>query len=379
MQINTFTIEQADEAWRIDGGDGEARLLLLFGDPDAEAAAPLVQAVIDRFPGATVLGCSTAGEIVGTSIHDKTISGAVVDFDHTRLASAHASVSGPVDSFTAGRTVAEALADPELRGVLVLSDGLAVNGSELVRGLASVIPDEVIVTGGLAGDADRFERTWVIHDGAPAPDQVTAVGLYGNAVQIGHGSQGGWDIFGPERTVSRSKGNVLYELDGRPALALYKEYLGELASGLPATALLFPLAVRGEDADGPQLTRTVLGIDEAKQSMTFAGDVPQGSRAQLMRANFDRLVGSASDAAALARMGVDSDSPVLSLAISCVGRRLILKERTEEELEAALELLPAGSAQVGFYSYGEISPYASGRCDLHNQTLTLTTLSERAA
>jgi hypothetical protein len=184
-------------------------------------------------------------------------------------------------------------------------------------------------------------------------------------------------MFGPDRVVTRSEGNVLYELDGRPALQLYKDYLGDRAAGLPATALLFPLALREASGADKNLVRTILAVDEARQSMTFAGDIPQGIRAQLMRANFDRLIQGASDAASLAggsRNGTDGET--LAIAISCVGRRLVLGERTEEEVEATLDVLPAGSRQIGFYSYGEISPYATGACDLHNQTMTLTTLAE---
>jgi hypothetical protein len=235
----------------------------------------------------------------------------------------------------------------------------------------------VVVTGGLAGDGDRFARTWVVSGGRPVAGHVSAIGFYGDALRVGHGSKGGWDIFGPERSVTRSVGNVLYELDGQPALELYKKYLGERSARLPSSALLFPLSVREAEAPGKSLVRTVLAVDEATQSMTFAGNIPQGARAQLMRANFDRLIQGASDAAALTRNGHPaSQRPVLSLAISCVGRRLVLGQRAEEELEAAAEALPPGSRQIGFYSYGEISPFAAGRCDLHNQTMTITTLGE---
>jgi hypothetical protein len=201
------------------------------------------------------------------------------------------------------------------------------------------------------------------------------VGFYGDHVHLGHGSKGGWDIFGPERRVTKSSGNILYELDGRPALQLYKEYLGERAAGLPATGLLFPLSLRVTKSENKSLVRTILAVDEAHQSMTFAGDIPEGYLAQLMRANFDRLVQGASEAAQSTSRN-NGSAAVLAVAISCVGRRLVLGERTEEETEAALEVLPRGTAQVGFYSYGEISPYASGLCDLHNQTMTLTTISE---
>jgi len=251
-----------------------------------------------------------------------------------------------------------------------------VNGTELVRGLSSVLPSSVVVTGGLAGDGDRFVRTWVIVDGMPRSGFASAVGFYGEQIRIGHGSKGGWDIFGPERIVTRSKGNELYELDGRPALELYKEYLGERASGLPATGLLFPLALRSDPSRSEQIVRTILAVDEDQQSMTFAGDIPQGSRAQLMKANFDRLVEGAFAAALMTKDGDGRSEPKLAIAISCVGRRLVLGERAEEEVEATLEALPKGTQQIGFYSYGEISPVANGRCDLHNQTMTLTVISE---
>jgi hypothetical protein len=216
----------------------------------------------------------------------------------------------------------------------------------------------------------------VLVDGEPRSGYVTAVGLAGARLRVGHGSRGGWDIFGPERRITRSVGNVLFELDGQPALALYKRYLGDRVAGLPATALLFPLAVRVPGADDRQLVRTILGLDEQTQSMTFAGDVPEGSLAQLMRANLDRLVDGA-HAAAL-DTATDQGSGALAVAVSCVGRRMILGSRSEDELEAVLQGLPPGTGLIGFYSYGEIAPIVAGTCDLHNETMTLTTFWEVA-
>lgn len=352
----------------------EQTLVLAFGSADAYRRDPGPLAELrSAFPGATVAGCSTAGEILGARVRDDSLSVAVVEFASARVELAVADCGPGEDSFRAGGLLAAQLDRPDLRGVLVLSDGLHVNGSELVRGISSRLAPGIPVTGGLAADGDRFERTWVLVDDTPVDRKVTAVGFYGDSIEFRHGSQGGWDIFGPERVITRSEGNVLFELDGRPALELYKQYLGELADGLPATGLLFPLAVR-QDPDDRYLVRTILAVDERHQSLTFAGDVPEGRRAQLMQANFDRLIGGAEQAASQARNG--SSGPVLSIAISCVGRRLVLGDRTEEEVEATVERLPAGSHQVGFYSYGEISPYSDGTCDLHNQTMTLTTVSE---
>jgi hypothetical protein len=206
---------------------------------------------------------------------------------------------------------------------------------------------------------------------------VCAVGFYGDQIGFGHGSRGGWDILGPEREVTRSDANVLYELDGQPALQLYKKYLGDRADGLPATGLLFPLAIRNEKEVDGDTVRTILAVNEDDQSITFAGDVPTGSFVRLMRANFDRVIEGASDASADVDTQSYSSGPILNVAISCVGRRLVLGPRSEEEIEAAMDALPEDTKQIGYYSYGEISPLASGKCDLHNQSMTLTAIWEQ--
>jgi hypothetical protein len=380
VQLRTLRLEGAGggEALPLDL-DSEQTLVLVFGAAALADRPGLLLDLTRGFPRSTVLGCSTAGEIFGTKVLDDSMVVAVARFEATQLRGAAAPVHAAEQSFAAGEALGRQLAGAGLRGVHVLSDGLAVNGSALVRGLAAVLPAGVVVTGGLAGDGDRFARTWVLHAGAPVSGWVTAVGFYGDAVQIGHGSAGGWDPFGPRRLVTRSTGNILYELDGKPALELYKQYLGDRAEGLPATGLLFPLALSRPEAGGEgedrRVVRTILAVDEATQSLTFAGDIPTGAYAQLMKAQLDRLVEGAEQAASLAAN--PGEGPVLAVAISCVGRRLVLGERTDEEAEVIQEALPAGAQVVGFYSYGELSPISSGNCDLHNQTMTLTTIRER--
>jgi len=359
--------------------DGPRTLVLAFGESGLLDDDGPLRELRARYPSSVLLGCSTAGAVTGARVVDGVLSVAVAVFEHTTLRSAAIPLGTVEDSRAAGRALGARLAGKDLRAAFILSDGLMVNGSDLVAGLSEALPVGVPITGGLAADGDRFKRTWVLHDGRPATGTVTGVGFYGANVCVGHGSRGGWDIFGPERQVTRSRANVLFEIDGKPALALYRNYLGELAAGLPSTGLLFPLAVRDDTGSSRSVVRTLLAVDEATQSMTFAGNIPQGSLVRLMKANFDRLIDGASEAALRTRATAPSSaaSPTLAIAISCVGRRLVLGERTDEELEAALEHLPSGVHQVGFYSYGEISPYGGLSCDLHNQTMTLTTLCER--
>ena len=380
MEIETFT-HRLGAGWsaalpsKLDSG---RTLVVAFGAPEyAENPAALAE-LAAAFPRSAVVGCSSAGEIHGDAIADGSLVVAVARFARTDLAVASTAIDSVGDSASAGARLGRTLAAARPRLVLVLSEGLTVNGTDLVRGLHDSLPRDSTIVGGLAADGDRFARTWVLVDGRPAVRHVVAVALRG-PLEIGAGSQGGWDAFGPERKVTRAAGNVLYELDGKPALALYKEYLGDLASGLPATALRFPLSIRADRSAETAVVRTVLAIDESAQSVTFAGDVPTGWHAQLMRSNHDRLIAGAMRAAAAATAGITGEEPALALAISCVGRRLVLGDRTEEETEAALEALPPGSRQIGFYSYGEISPASRGGCELQNQTMTLTTIREASA
>ena len=382
MKLSTFSFEPAG-GWSLKefpALDSEQTLVMVFASPDYLDQPEALWELFNAYPQASIVGCSTAGEIIGPLVNDTSLSVAVLQFERSKLEVVSAEIADADQSFAVGADLARQLSSRQLSAVFVLSDGLHVNGSELVKGLNSALPAGVIVTGGLAGDGDRFERTWVIRERRPQSGAVTAVGFYGRRLRVTHGSRGGWDSFGPERRVTRSVGNVLYELDGKPALDLYKDYLGERASGLPATGLLFPLSIREDTKDARQLVRTILAVDEERQSLTFAGDIPQDCLAQLMRANIDRLVNGACAAAEQAKWKTGGGDDTLAIAISCVGRRLVLGERIEEETEITLDHLPPGTRQIGFYSYGEISPQASphagGQCELHNQTMTLTTFAE---
>ena len=350
-------------------------LILVFGATAALKPNGPWRTVRETFPDAALVGCSTAGEIMGTHIYDDSLVATQVTFEQTRVTTASVAVGEFANSFEVGLRLGSLLDTAGLVHVFVLSDGLTVNGSELLRGLAGNLPASVAMTGGLAGDADRFVETLVVHNDVCMPGTVVAVGFYGETLRVGYGSRGGWDAFGPERLITSSKGNVLYELDGRSALDLYKQYLGKHAAGLPATGLLFPLSLRLEDED-QRLVRTILAVDEQAGSLTFAGDVPEGAYGQLMKANFDRLVQGAMDAASIgAHTG--AAAPDLVICISCVGRRMILQQMAEEEVEGVQKIFGPSATLAGFYSYGEIAPFQqSGRCELHNQTMTITTFSE---
>jgi hypothetical protein len=349
----------------------------LFGSRSILAKGVQSDLIRKTFPKAHLLGCSTAGEIFGTQVSDDSLVATAIEFDHTHIKGSQVKIRDVKDSFEAGEYLARSLDRNGLAHVFVLSDGLKINGSDLVRGLAQNLPPEVSITGGLSGDGERFQKTFVLWDGAAASETVAVVGFYGDRLKIGYGSLGGWDPFGPERLITRSQGNILYELDGKSALDLYKTYLGEHAKDLPAAGLLFPLSLRTDQTkDG--LVRTILSINEQDKSMVFAGDMPQGAFARLMKANFDRLIDGSIGAAITSSEALGASPADLAVLISCVGRKLVLKQRVEEEVEGVRDVLGPQTILTGFYSYGEISPFTpNAKCELHNQTMTITTFSER--
>ncbi|MEZ4774679.1 MAG: FIST N-terminal domain-containing protein [Bacteroidia bacterium] len=358
------------------------QLVLFFGGKNALVSGEIYQTLKNSFPESELVGCTTSGEILGDEVMDETVVVSTITLEKTPVRVESLLISDVENSFSAGSVLGGRLSAEDLKAVFIISDGNRVNGSELVKGLTHALVDDVVITGGLAGDGPRFEQTLVSHNHVPESGRIAAIGFYGSAIQVGHGSVGGWDVFGPERMITRAEKNILFELDGKPALDLYKTYLGEESEKLPGSALQFPLSIRENAHPGSGTVRTILSINEAEGAMIFAGDMPEGYVAQLMMANFDRLVDGAAEAATYASLNTirEASGDKLALLISCVGRKIVLGQRIADEAEAVGEVLEekiGHVARIGFYSYGEISPHVeAGNCELHNQTMTITVFAE---
>jgi hypothetical protein len=329
----------------------------------------------NKFPNAEIALCSSAGEIYDDDVLDDTISIVAIQFQSTTIKTSEINIEDFVSSYDAGLSLIKNLPQKNLKLVFVLSDGGNVNGSELVKGMNISKKKKVLITGGLAGDGKKFEKTFVGLNHVPQTGKIIAIGFYGDKLVLSHGSVGGWESFGLERTVTRSGGNVLFEIDNKNALALYKTYLGKFADELPGSALLFPLSVKLHDDHKP-IVRTILSIDNEKQSITFAGDIPPGSKIRFMKANLDKLIDAASEAANSC-VEMAQSKPKLAILISCVGRKLIMPNRIDEEIEAIADIFGSETMLSGFYSYGEISPLnPMANCELQNQTMTITGINE---
>jgi len=354
----------------------KAQLVLVFGAGSVVSNEDVYSHIKKSFPAASIISCSTAGEILSEQVYDDTAVVTAIELEKATVKCVLQKVTKGVNSYETGKLIMQQLNEASLASVLVLSEGSFINGSELVSGLNELNTKQIPVTGGLAGDAARFEKTQVGLNAPASEGNIVAIGFYGDNLKVGHSSFGGWDEFGKERVITKSEKNVLYEIDGESALDLYKEYLGPYVAELPGSALLFPLSMRSDDS-GTNLVRTILTIDEDKKTMTFAGNLPQGSRVRLMKANFEKIIEGSSIAASKSVDHNNKENPELAILISCVGRKLILQDRTGEEVQAVRNIFGETTSITGFYSYGEISPFnPHTNCELHNQTMTITTFSE---
>jgi len=324
------------------------------------------------YPNAHIVGSSTAGNILDETVSEYPAVATAISFDKGKIA-INCSVINPENLHDDAKALIDNLEQENLQHVFVLAQGLKIDGSKFVEGLNS--ERNITVTGGLAGDSYAFEDTFVTTDKLSGNNIAVAIGFYGDSLHIGIGCKAGWEEFGAKRVVTKAIGNVVYEIDNKPALELYKMYLGEYIKDLPASGLLFPLSIKTDKNDKNEVIRVMMGINK-DGSIIFAGDVPQGSEVRLMKTNIENLV----DGAALVANSISpyNSKRSLTLAVSCSGRRSVLKQLVDEEIEIMQNILGDNSQMIGFYSYGEIAPFSNDllNCKLHNQTMTITTIYE---
>lgn len=371
VQGNTFEEVYCDAHFQAQ----EICLVLAFGQTTLLEKHPPFQLLQTIYPKATILICSSSGQISNNVRIEEAIVVTAIQLEKASFKALEFEDQKDNSIVEMGKKFSAELLTPDLRAVLLLSEGTHVNGSELIQELITQSDGKIPFFGGLAGDEYRFEKTIVGLNADAQPGKIVAVGFYGEGLKFGFASEGGWADFGPEREVTHSNRNVLYRIGDRNALELYKDYLGKYAEELPGSALYFPLSMK-ENPESEPVVRTILAIDEQEKSMTFAGNIPLGSRVRFMRGNMDKLIDAAANAAMQLRTQLPS-RPQLAFLVSCVGRRIVLAERVDEELEFIKQTFGNETVLFGFYSYGEISPdkYDLG-CELHNQTMTIATLFE---
>ena len=351
-------------------------LVLVFGNRYALESKSIYQEIKEVYPDGHIVFGTTSGEILKNKVYDESIVLTAIEFEKSSFKVVRENMhTHHMNVEDLGHSLISNLPKENLKHTFIISEGTNVNGSGLIKGLEANLDTSVSISGGLCGDDARFERTLASYNENPKEGEVVCIGFYGDTLEITSANFGGWTGFGPQRMITKAKNNILYELDGKPALDLYKLYLGDKAKGLPEAALLYPLNVRMPNSK-EVIVRTILNIDEENNAMILAGDVPEGSKVQLMMSTVDDIAEGAAKAGEYA-MRDRTTEPELALLVSCVGRKLVMDQRTEEEVEEVIGSIGDKAEIMGFYSYGEMAPFAGQQeCKLHNQTMTLTLFSE---
>jgi len=354
----------------------EANWVLVFGSVSRFKDSKLPKVLQKRYPHAQIMGCTTSGEISDEGVQDDSLHITAMQWERSTLKFVAKPVADMEQSHALGVEIANALDQDGLKGVFVLSDGLNVNGSELVEGIQETLPN-ISITGGLAGDGASFSQTLLLHNSKVHDKIIIAAGIYGNDAVVSSGALGGWKPYGPPRKITRSVKNVIYELDNKPALPLYKMYIGHYANELPASGLNFPFAIMNEDKS-ISVIRTVAAVDDTNNSLSFFGNVEDGATIRFLKSDHDMLVNGASDAARqILDKNINTNNKAIAICVSCVGRKLVMKEQVADEVFAVQRLLGMQTGITGFYSNGEIcSSENNGHSQLHNQTMTIAYLSE---
>jgi len=352
-----------------------ADIVFTFGDREAFIDPVPYNKLKELYPDAHIVGCTSSGNILGDKLSEAPMVASAVSFDSGHVAVSVENFSKDDDQIAISNKLISKLPKDGLKHVFILSDGLNINGSSLALGANEALEHKVPITGGLAGDDIDFEHTLVIGDDVARHHRIVAVGFYGESLHVTNGCYGGWQEFGIHRKITKSKDNIVYEVDGEPALVLYKKYLGEYAEIISDSRLHFSFGIK-ENEDAIPVVRSVVAINEESQSLTFAGNVPEGSLARLMKTDVDGLIDGAEIAAK--KVKEDNYKNALGLVVSCLGRKLVLKQLTDEEIEGVSTVLGDGVSLIGFYSYGELAPMSDEKvsCSLRNQTLTLTIIHE---
>ena len=376
MFIENLTLE--DSKWTKTSTSDDLKnvdLVTVFGDTDELANDVHYHALREKYPNANIIGCSSAGNIlVNEVVMHSSIVATAINFEKSSVVLKSIDCTDIENVEKASYDLASEFEVDGLRHIFILGDGLKINGSDIIDGFNKALPN-ISKTGGMAGDGTRVERTYVIANDVAKENIIAAVGFYGESLEISNGSQGGWSSFGTRRVITKSQDNILYELDGEPILDYYTRYLGQYTDDIQSAGFKFPISIK-ESEDSLELIRTLLYVNDDDKSITFAGDVPQGYIAQLMKPNMDLLIDGAADAAKQAK--IENTNTGIGLVVSCTGRRSVMGHIIDEEIKTMNKELGDNVNLVGFYSYGELSPLNTdkNRCYLHNETMTLTTIYE---
>lgn len=376
----------ADKTFSRDSGRNLGRALVskLGQSPNAcwlfcapkEGLQELLEGINEAVGTGNIVGCTGDGEMSGDGYSTGSAILAGIATDQIDFTVAYAENLSQ-NCELAGKQLAAKLA-PTVQYVHLFSDGITGNGCGILRGIFSVLREDLPIAGGTAGDNGKFERTWQFAGRKVLTDAAVAIGFTGD-FHLGTGVRSGWSPIGLAKKVTRASGNILYELNGEPALQVYERFLGKHAEKLPAVGVEYPLGLVGKCLDNDSgdyyLLRATMSVDRQEGSIRFAGEIPEGAEVHLTCGDNSSILEASSEAARLADEEIGDIQPRMVFFYSCMARKIILGQRTQEELDRIRRVFGAEVPIIGFYTYGEYCRVGCGSPSLfHNETATVSVI-----
>ena len=379
LQAETFSFTyKRDSGWSADFPDVDSAmtLVVVFADNASWEDRWALSELKHAFPNSIIVGCGASETVHNGKLLTDSISVGIIKFQSTEIKFASADLSDSADSQSAGRRIAEGLKHPNLKGVLLFTNGLVVEATDLVRGIQEDLPAGIPIAGGLASDRDLL-HCWVNANGELRDDAVCAVGLIGDKVELVCASGGGWAPASDRHVATKTLGKTLYEIDGQRAYDVLTERLEKKTSQISPWALDIANQTIALKFEGVDLVRSILGSDKQKGCLELAGDIPEGVEIEFMESTVDEIIDGVDEVAHGIRMktvGLTDNS--LSVVFGCVGRVCILGDRTSEEVSVLKAAIGENIAQVGMYGLGEILTTTCGYPQVHNLTMAAAVIRE---
>ncbi len=342
--------------------DDEKLLIQIFtGKNNFEYIENLISIFTKYFPKSKLVGATTDGEICDGKVSTKKTVLCFTTFEKTTL---DIYISNKFnDYFEGGKNLAKSLIKENTKVIISFIDGLTGNGEEFLNGINSV-NNNIIVSGGLAGDNSIFEKTYVFTKDKILQDGVVGVALNSNDLKIFTDYSFDWQAIGKKLTITHAIGNRVFTIEDRTAVEAYNYYLGDAVSKkLPKVGIEFPLIIQNYDVD---IARAAIGKRE-DGSLIFAGNLKIGDKVRFACADFDSIFNET-------QKHVDKllGKCVETIFIySCMARRRFIPEVIESETLVYNKIAPSS----GFYTYGEFFSCGKNKL-LLNQTMTVLALSE---
>ena len=345
----------------VQGLQGAPDFLIAFSSVGFDQET-VIRAIQEAGSGAPLIGCSDAGEITNEGPNQNGVAVMAIRSDTVRF------ITGMgrnirSDPREAGRQLAKDIksrSTESLRVIIMFPDVLAGNGADIVRGAQDVMGEHFPIVGGAAGDDFLFQKTYQYRDSEIESGSVVGVGLIGS-FSMGIGVRHGWVPIGPSMKVTKAKGAIVYELDGRSAISIYEDYFGPRVEQLKREplarmAITYPLGIKIPDLDEYLIRDPITANEDG--SITCAAEIPEGAEIRLMIGSKEKAVEAAQDAARklMKEFEIDKTKPKFLLMFNCIAREKLFGLRARDEIDAVLEIIGKEVPLLGFYTYGEQAP-----------------------